>query len=61
MFFTFLSGFTRTLTFVVWALLMTLCMLMPFLLSYFTAWYLLLYLITIPIMGGLIAVLKKGM
>ena len=57
MFFIFLSGFIRTLTFVVWAVLMTICLAAPFLLSYFTAWYLLLYLITIPIMGGLVAVI----
>ena len=57
MFSTFLSGFIRTLSYVIWALLMAICLTAPFLLSYFTAWYLLLYLITIPIMGGLIAVI----
>ena len=57
MFFVFLSGFICTLTFVIWGALITLCIATPFLLSYFTAWYLLLYLITIPIMGGLIAVI----
>jgi hypothetical protein len=59
MLFNFLSGFICTLTFVVWGVLMTLCIITPFLLSYFTFWYLLLYLITIPIMGGLIAVIRN--
>ena len=59
MLFNFLSGFIYTLTFVVWGVLMTLCIVAPFLLSYFTAWYLLLYLLTIPIMGGLIAVIRN--
>lgn len=59
MLFNFLSGFLCTLTFVVWGVLMTLCIITPFLLSYLSAWYLLLYLITIPIVGGLISVIRN--
>lgn len=51
----FISGFIATFKVLLWSLTITLCILVPFFLIYFSFWYLLLYLVTIPLAGGLIA------
>ena len=51
----FISGFIATFEVLLWSLIITICILAPFFLIYFSFWYLLLYLITIPLAGGLIA------
>ena len=53
----FIGGFIATFKVLLWSLIITLCILVPFFLVYFSFWYLLLYLITIPLAGGLIAMI----